>query len=95
MKNFLKQMYKKDTYTYDHSRQIGRNTVRRVEVLLEKFYMRRLVKKGSILLKISHAGPGSVIPDLIRDRDDESGIRKRNYLKTRWIPGQARNDAKT
>ena len=81
-------MYKKDTYTYDYSRQIGRNTVRRVEVLLKKFYMRRLVKKGSILLKISHAGPGS-------SRDDGSGIRKRNYLKTRWIPGQARNDAKT
>jgi hypothetical protein len=40
--------------------------------------MKRLVKEGSILMKISHAG-----------------LRKRNYLKTRWIPGQARNDAKT
>ncbi|MGD8210545.1 MAG: hypothetical protein PVH37_25380 [Desulfobacterales bacterium] len=29
--------------------------------------------------RICHAGPGSVIPDLIRDRDDGSGIQ--NFLK--------------
>ena len=55
---------------------------------------RRRLCRNSKKCQISarHAGPGSVIPDLNRDRDDGSGIQLRNTTKRPWIPGQARND---
>ncbi len=46
---------------------------------------------GALKVRMRHAGPGSVIPDLIRDQDDGSGIQ--NILKF-LDSGVRRNDGK-